>query len=239
MTQHPKQKKMFTEEEIVHIVENTIKDVTNTLKDQHVAEIENLTKKIEELSSLLTLQDEMSEESQLTTEGEKNQLTDEQTQDVIAKLETEHAKSLKEEEKWVGRNNKKYFECVNVSRKIEEKLHELKGGNVDQLIKEKYNGFSTTGLDISKEHVHRGIEHGAYIVSKVLSDITGIPHDVEVVTLHTDKIKKKKNFFSKTIRKANCFRCDTTLVSETHVKCPSCNWLLCNCGACGCSYQKY
>lgn len=40
-------------------------------------------------------------------------------------------------------------------------------------------------------------------------------------------------------RKASCFRCKTILDNHLNHECNSCGWILCMCGACGCSYMKF
>lgn len=40
-------------------------------------------------------------------------------------------------------------------------------------------------------------------------------------------------------RTANCFRCKSSLDNFHNHECNSCGWILCMCGACGCSYMKF
>lgn len=40
------------------------------------------------------------------------------------------------------------------------------------------------------------------------------------------------------MREAQCFKCHSLLFSSTHKQCPVCNWMICQCGACGCNYKK-
>jgi hypothetical protein len=35
-------------------------------------------------------------------------------------------------------------------------------------------------------------------------------------------------------RKTRCFRCNEGLSSQVNLQCPTCRWILCECGACGC-----
>ncbi|MFC4386619.1 hypothetical protein ACFOZ1_02240 [Gracilibacillus marinus] len=56
-----------------------------------------------------------------------------------------------------------------------------------------------------------------------------------------DLHKKKYGIFSlfaPEFREANCFRCGNALYSSTHETCGSCKWMVCECGACGCQYEK-
>lgn len=38
-------------------------------------------------------------------------------------------------------------------------------------------------------------------------------------------------------RKAHCFRCAVELDGAVELECPLCAWMVCECGACGCSYH--
>lgn len=42
--------------------------------------------------------------------------------------------------------------------------------------------------------------------------------------------KRKSAYYNK------CFRCKRDVHSDTNPQCPVCHWLICRCGACGCSY---
>ncbi len=38
-------------------------------------------------------------------------------------------------------------------------------------------------------------------------------------------------------RENHCYRCKSKLYSSTHPTCSVCNWMICDCGACGCQYD--
>ena len=38
------------------------------------------------------------------------------------------------------------------------------------------------------------------------------------------------------VRRVRCFKCHEDLESTTHARCPRCGWLVCGCGACGCTW---
>ena len=44
---------------------------------------------------------------------------------------------------------------------------------------------------------------------------------------------------NKNHRTAHCFRCKNKLDNHYNHECDACEWILCVCGACGCSYMKY
>lgn len=39
-------------------------------------------------------------------------------------------------------------------------------------------------------------------------------------------------------RSTHCFRCRSRLVGTVSNECPTCGWIRCNCGGCGCNYSK-
>lgn len=39
------------------------------------------------------------------------------------------------------------------------------------------------------------------------------------------------------VRSTHCYNCQAHLDSSSHLKCSACGWLVCTCGACGCSYD--
>lgn len=39
-------------------------------------------------------------------------------------------------------------------------------------------------------------------------------------------------------RMANCYRCRSLISTERFGNCRECGWILCSCGACGCTYLK-
>jgi hypothetical protein len=41
----------------------------------------------------------------------------------------------------------------------------------------------------------------------------------------------------KWIREAHCYSCGDDLNSEDNEECEDCEWLLCDCGRCGCEFE--
>ena len=39
-------------------------------------------------------------------------------------------------------------------------------------------------------------------------------------------------------RTTHCYACKTDLDGKVHVACLACGWLICQCGACGCGYER-
>lgn len=40
-------------------------------------------------------------------------------------------------------------------------------------------------------------------------------------------------------RRAHCHQCNNVVAAETHSRCKDCSWLKCECGGCGCNYNKW
>lgn len=153
----------------------------NAVRDQELAAIET---KVEEMSQTPVVETPVTEtpKEEVAVEAE---LTDAQIKKAIAELEAKIEECRKEEKKWIARDMKKYFEQVNITRKLEEKLHELKGGDVQQLIKEKYNGFRTSGAkflantaDVTEKYGHKGVDKGAELLNSIFDGVMGITKDV-------------------------------------------------------------
>jgi hypothetical protein len=53
------------------------------------------------------------------------------------------------------------------------------------------------------------------------------------------KILSKRDIISRFKRDARCWKCKAELSTETHQKCQVCNWIKCNCGACGCNIEEH
>ena len=47
-------------------------------------------------------------------------------------------------------------------------------------------------------------------------------------------IRRRPEYFQ--ARNAKCFHCQTRLDSSTGFECVACGWILCECGACGCTF---
>ena len=56
---------------------------------------------------------------------------------------------------------------------------------------------------------------------------------IEVCQANVEKI----NFSSK-VREPHCYNCKKLITTETHEICKKCGWIICDCGSCGCNYQK-
>ena len=41
----------------------------------------------------------------------------------------------------------------------------------------------------------------------------------------------------KSVRNTHCYSCKEKISTYTNLICNSCNWIICNCGACGCGYS--
>lgn len=41
------------------------------------------------------------------------------------------------------------------------------------------------------------------------------------------------------LRITHCYSCKQHLDNSINLECVSCNWILCNCGACGCGYEEH
>lgn len=51
----------------------------------------------------------------------------------------------------------------------------------------------------------------------------------------------KYNGISPTLKKhrtPNCYACKTLLDNSINIECNLCNWIICNCGACGCGFDR-
>ena len=40
------------------------------------------------------------------------------------------------------------------------------------------------------------------------------------------------------MRSTKCYRCGAAIDSEFYLECAACGWIVCDCGACGCGYDK-
>lgn len=61
-------------------------------------------------------------------------------------------------------------------------------------------------------------------------------HFIEVHTTELIKMRSNSNHFLKD-RNPNCHSCGKLLSPLTHRECKNCNnWLMCDCGSCGCNY---
>ena len=39
-------------------------------------------------------------------------------------------------------------------------------------------------------------------------------------------------------RATHCYNCKRELTTQTHLGCNNCSWILCDCGACGCGFNR-
>lgn len=83
----------------------------------------------------------------------------------------------------------KYNELVLEYRSVEEKLHSLKGGDVQELIRTKYKGLTLSaaqgllkGAAVVDKYGHAGVDRGTQLLNSVLESALGLTREVLNVT---------------------------------------------------------
>lgn len=83
----------------------------------------------------------------------------------------------------------KYNELVLEYRSVEEKLHALKGGDVQELIRTKYKGLTLSaaqgllkGAAVVDKYGHAGVDRGTQLLNSVLESALGLTREVLNVT---------------------------------------------------------
>ena len=83
----------------------------------------------------------------------------------------------------------KYNELVLEYRSVEEKLHALKGGDVQELIRTKYKGLTLSaaqgllkGAAVVDKYGHSGVDRGTQLLNSVLESALGLTREVLNVT---------------------------------------------------------
>lgn len=83
----------------------------------------------------------------------------------------------------------KYNELVLEYRSVEEKLHSLKGGDVQELIATKYKGLTLSaaqgllkGAAVVDKYGHAGVDRGTQLLNSVLESALGLTREVLNVT---------------------------------------------------------
>lgn len=56
------------------------------------------------------------------------------------------------------------------------------------------------------------------------------------IEVYPSDVKRIKGFSKE--RDAYCYSCKKVLSTLTQLECEDCDWILCECGACGCNYNK-
>lgn len=57
----------------------------------------------------------------------------------------------------------------------------------------------------------------------------------KVIQVHHLEVEKIKRSALKE-RNPNCHSCKKAISTNSHLTCNDCNWILCDCGSCGCNY---
>jgi hypothetical protein len=111
-----------------------------------------------------------------------------------AVLEKQLAELEIKKQQALGKNPAIMLQVVDQYRAVEAKLHELKGGDVNQLIKDKYNGFRTAAGagfkkagDVTYEYGHKGVSAGAGVLNNVFDTAINVTKDLVNVVDRTGK----------------------------------------------------
>lgn len=125
---------------------------------------------------------------------EEQEVTPAQRNALIVKLNEELERLQKLKDRYVVFDTKKFYQVVDQYRAVEERLLTLKGGDVKNLISEKYNGLTRTaakGLynaaDVTEKYGHKGVDRGAELLNSIFDSVVGVTKDVVGIAEKTGK----------------------------------------------------
>lgn len=193
------QGKVYTEEEVAAMMQQ--KEVE---KEELTAQHRELTKQAlvkKEQEVLALAAEKMQQVSDATAQAvaeDSIQVVEETVQELVL-TEADKQKVIDGLDKQLGsiqaEMNKnitkpqKYNELVLEYRSVEEKLHALKGGDVQELIRTKYKGLTLSaaqgllkGAAVVDKYGHAGVDRGTQLLNSVLESALGLTREVLNVT---------------------------------------------------------
>lgn len=193
------QGKVYTEEEVAAMMQQ--KEIE---KEELTAQHRELTKQAlvkKEQEVLALAAEKMQQVSDATAQAvaeDSIQVVEETVQELVL-TEADKQKVIDGLDKQLGsiqaEMNKnitkpqKYNELVLEYRSVEEKLHALKGGDVQELIRTKYKGLTLSaaqgllkGAAVVDKYGHAGVDRGTQLLNSVLESALGLTREVLNVT---------------------------------------------------------